>query len=163
MIDNWQGSLSATVPSVTVSDFSTGADGDSAWTSFTIESGHYIQDAGNLAFLRPDIFQETGLPVLTADERHFPVWLGSPRETVTDVIWELPEGWTAEVDVPAADEECEAAGISSRTAADGSSLRVTNVYRRNGYLIWPEDYESAKHFTRRLNQINGQVVMIQRP
>jgi len=163
MTEGWTGTLSETVPSVVISDFSTGAGGDSAWTSFTIESGHYVQDAGNLVFLRPDIFQEAGLPVLTAEERHFPVWLGSARETVTDVTWTLPSGWTAEVDAPEADEECEAASISSRTTANGSSLRVTNVYRRNGLLIWPEDYESAKTFTRRLNQINGQVVMIQRP
>lgn len=163
MVERWKGSLSETVPSVAISDFSTGAAGDSAWTSFKLESGHYIQDAGTLVFLRPDIFQETGLPVLTADERHFPVWLGSPRETVTDVTWTLPEGWSAEIEVPEAAHECEAASISSRTTADVSSLRVTNVYRRNGLLIWPEDYESARTFTRELNQINGQVVMIQRP
>jgi len=162
-INHWTNRLSETAPSVTVSGFSTGAAGDSAWASFTMESGRYVQEAGGLMFLRPDIFRSSEVPVLTAEERRFPVWFGPPQESTTDITWELPAGWTAEVETPEAERECEAASMTCRTGIEGGTLRTRMVYRRNGRLIWPEDYDSAKDFSRGLNQINGQVVMIRRP
>ncbi len=162
-IEEWTDAMSRTVSSVEISDYGSGEDGDSTWVSFTMKSGRYIQDAGGLVFIRPDFFQDSDPSVLTAKERRFPVWFGPPREVVTDVAWELPEGWRAEVETPEIQHECEAASITCETAADGGGLRTRTVYRQNGELIWPEDYESAKNFSKNWNQVRGQVAMIRRP
>jgi transglutaminase-like putative cysteine protease len=162
-IKTWKRTLSGTVPAVEVEGYSAGTADDSTWATFAIEAGHYTQDAGKMIFLRPNFFQESDKPLLTARERKFPVWFGPPREILVDVVWELPEGWVPEIETPEVHHECEAASIAYEASSEGASLRTRTLYRQNGRLIKPGDYESARSFTSSLNQVNGQVVMIQQP
>jgi hypothetical protein len=124
---------------------------------------HYVQDAGGLWIFRPDLFHATNPPALTAKERRFPVWFGTPQEIRTEVDWGLPEGWIAEVNEAELEYECEGASITSAMGLTESGFRSASTYRRTGHLVLPEDYESAREFSANMTKVRGQVVMVTRP
>lgn len=161
-IANWVSRLSKAVPYVEINDYQAGEDRDSVWVSFSIVGKHYVQETGGLSLLRPDLFHATSPPALTGQERSFPVWFGPPIEIVSKVRWELPQGWMADADTSAMRHECEPASIACDIAIDGNLLSIVTVYRRDGRVIWPDAYESARNFSRNLSQVRGQVAMIQK-
>jgi hypothetical protein len=162
-IADWAGRLSKAIPYVEINDYQTGEDRDSVWVSFSIVGKHYLQETGGLSLLRPDLFHAPSPPALTARERSFPVWFGPPIEIVSKVRWELPQGWMADADTSAIRHECKPASVSCDVTSGGNVLSITTVYRRDGRLVWPEAYESARSFSRNLSQVRGQVAMIQKP
>jgi hypothetical protein len=123
---------------------------------------HYIQETGGLSLLRPDLVHAPSPPSLTARERSFPVWFGPPTEIVSKVCWQLPQGWIADADTSTIRHECRPASVACDMAIDDNVLTITTVYRRDGRLIWPDAYETARSFSRNLSQVRGQVAMIQK-
>jgi transglutaminase-like putative cysteine protease len=158
--DGWVGAMSKTVPSVRIDAYETGQAGDSAWVSFAVKGDHYLQETGGLSLLRADVFHGSSPPRLTAHQRKFPVWFGSPREIVSDVDWIFPPGWVAEADTVQVEHECASASVSSRMTLKGNGIRTVTAYRQDGRLIPPEDYESARRFDHDLSQVRGRIVMV---
>jgi hypothetical protein len=124
---------------------------------------HYVQNAGGLWIFRPDLFNATNPPALTAKQRRFPVWFGPPQEVRTEVNWELPEGWIAELNEAELAYECEGASVKSAMALIERGFRSVSTYRQTGRLVLPEDYESARQFSANLTKVRGQVVMVTQP
>ncbi len=161
-IEKWRATMAKTVPDVELTDYQAGEAEDSVWVSFTIRGHRYVQETGDLSFLHPDLFHAGEPSQLTADEREFPVWFGPPKEIESAVSWYLPDSWIAEADTAAILSDCRAASIFSRLTQSDSTVHIVTRYMQNGELVWPEEYESARRFSRDLSSVRGQVVLIRK-
>ncbi|MFZ1947691.1 MAG: DUF3857 and transglutaminase domain-containing protein [bacterium] len=154
--------VTASAPATEITDFSMGDTADSAWAAFALSCPHYLQQTGGMMLLRPDVFTAPAPSLLTAKQRVFPIWFGSPLEVSSIVDWVLPVGWTCEADTTAAEYQCDGASISSKTRVAGNTLRVVATYRRTGFGVEPEAYDAARTFSRNRSRVSGQTVALRR-
>ncbi|RMG19508.1 MAG: hypothetical protein D6732_29740, partial [Methanobacteriota archaeon] len=158
----WRAMFSEIIPGVELQEYRLFETGDSVVVTFTLSAPNVVQKAGHLMFLRPDIFHPPAPPRLSAQERHHPVWFGEPREVISEVEWILPPDYTVEVDTPHFQSNCGAASISFTLSIRDTILHFQTIYRQNGALIWPEDYQSALRFTRDESYVRGQTILLKR-
>jgi hypothetical protein len=151
--DDWRIKISEIIPNITLSGYQAGVNGDSVWTSFTIQGERIIQKAG-------DIFNIAEPSPLTAKERQHPVWFGPPMEIITAITWHLPDNWTAEPDTSAFESQCAGASIYSKMTLANHTLQYKSIEQQNGKLVMPEDYQSAKKYAKDLSYVNGQTILI---
>jgi transglutaminase-like putative cysteine protease len=159
-IEAWRAALSSTVLSPMISNYQTGAQGDSAWVSFQLKGSRYILEAGPLKLLKADFFHPSAPLELTAEQRHHPIWHGPPMQVETEIVWHLPPGRSAEVDMPKLNSTCGAANLSSEIVLHDHTLRYNSIMQQTGQLLPPEQYEAAKKFSRDLSAVKGLMVVI---
>jgi hypothetical protein len=162
-IEEWRALLAKTVPArFILSGYKTGGDRDSAWVSFQLQGDRYGVHAGALNLLKPDFFRAEELPVLTADQRHHPVWYGPAMQVETDILWHLPKGWVAEADALPIKSACGEASLSCETILSDSTLRFKSIVRRTGRALSSEHYQAARQFSQDLSAIRGVTVVLRK-
>jgi len=159
-IEYWRTNMSQTIPGVELSNHQTKETSDSVWISFAIEGSSYIQKTGDFLLLRPDLFHAPEPPELTADERQHPIWLGHPEEIETNIIWQLPGQWIIEMDSTTVQYTCDSAEIHSTMSLSENMLNFKSVYRQNGKFMLPEQYESARKFSKSLSFVRKQTILM---
>jgi hypothetical protein len=159
-IEAWRAVFSPTASSPMISNYQTGAQGDSAWVSFQLKGSRYLVETGSLKLLKVDFFHPSAPPELTAEQRHHPIWHGPPMQVETEIVWHLPPGRSAEVDVPALNSTCGAANLSNEIAVQGNMLRFRTMMQQTGQLLPPEQYAAARQFSRDLSAVQGLTVVL---
>jgi hypothetical protein len=159
-IENWRGVFSSTVPAPVISNYQTGSRGDSAWITFQLKGSRYLVQAGALQLLKTDFFHASEPSPFTAERRQHPIWYGAPRQIETDIVWQLPRGKTAEIDVPLIRNACSAADLSCETTLVGNQLRFKATMQYFGKLLPPEQYETARQFSRNFSEVQGMTVVV---
>jgi hypothetical protein len=159
-IEAWRAAFSSTVSAPAISNYQAGTQGDSAWVSFQLRGSRYLVEAGPLKLLKVDFFNPSAPPELTAGQRHHPIWHGPPMQVEIEIVWHLPPGRSAEVDMPAFKSTCGAADLSSAVVLQGDKLRFTSRLQQTGKLLPPEQYETAKKFSRDLSAVKGLTVVL---
>jgi hypothetical protein len=127
--------FSPTVPAPVISNYQTGSQGDSAWVSFQLKGSRYIVQAGPLHLLKADFFHASEPPELTADQRHHPVWYGPPLQVETEIVWQLPNGRSVELDTPSLKSACDLAALSSEMTVAGNKLRFVSIQQHTGKIF----------------------------
>ncbi len=161
-IRHWQQMLTNIVPGVTIENYQVDDRRDTSAVSFDIRAKGYLQKAGNLYLLHADIFHLSEKPKLTARKRIQPVWFGGPLWEESEVIWHYPEGWIPETANKTIEYKCNAASISANINTVDNIIRYHTVQRQNGEIILPEDYSSAKKFSKTLSRARGEVIVFKK-
>jgi predicted transglutaminase-like cysteine proteinase len=158
-MEKWHDVMNETTPNVTLANYKIKDYGDSIYVSFTITGNRLIEKVGEFYLLRPDIFHSSEPPKLTAEARHHPIWFGEPMEIETRIEWHLPEGWRTESDTLIIENSCRVTSILCKMILDGNRFQYYSRQCQNGGLIWPEEYESTRKFSRDLSIIRGQTIV----
>ncbi len=159
-IEAWRAVFSPILSSPIISNYQTGAQGDSAWVSFQLKGSRYLIEAGPLKLLKVDFFHPGAPPELTAEPRHHPIWHGPPMQVATEIVWRLPNGLSPEIDTPSLASTCGAANLSSEIVLQGNTLRFISMMQQTGKLLPAEQYAEARQFSRALSAVKGLTVVI---
>jgi len=160
-MDSWRSILSANLPGLVLSDYRERVSLDSVSTSFSIETRPILQRSGKRYILLPDPFHsESRFPPLSAGERHNPIWFGPAMEITTDILWHLPKGWWVESIPASLKHQCGGASISWEGTAMGSNIHIVTCLEVVGKLMPPGEYEAACRFSRGLDVVRSQRILI---
>ena len=161
-IEAWQTRLSRTVTTATLTNFQSGAQGDSAWVSFNIKGNQYGRVMGALMILKADFFHVNAPPELTAERRQHPIWFGPAQQVETDIVWHLPAGLKLEEEILEVKDSCGAAQLSCTTLASGNVLRFSSVLEQSGYLLPASDYPAARKFSQNLSKAQSMAFVLKK-
>ncbi|MFQ5630149.1 MAG: DUF3857 domain-containing transglutaminase family protein [bacterium] len=154
-IEAWRNALSQTIPAVKITEFETGAAGDSAWQSFQVSGDGYLAQAGPLNLLKLDFFRQAETPALTAGQRQHPIWFGPPSLTETEIVWHLPAGWTAEAEILPVQSRCDAADLSYIAMLHDRAIHLKTTVRHFGWLMSVDNYQAARQFSQDMSALSG--------
>ncbi len=142
---------SSEFPEIKISEYATGAAGDSAWVSFHLAASKGVKRSGAEMFFKPNIFPNREIPALPKSTRHHPIWFGGPELVRTDVSVELPARWKFDNALPSSSDSClNVASLWYETLGTKNALRFTSLAQFNGEVISVADAERVRAFTRRM-------------
>ncbi|MCX6836014.1 MAG: DUF3857 and transglutaminase domain-containing protein [candidate division Zixibacteria bacterium] len=149
LVEAWQKRFAGVMQNPTLSDFTTGADGDSAWVSFDLSGERIASVAGQYHLLTTDFFHSDNADDLTAAERVHPISFGNPTETMTKIDWHLPPGWGTDGKPEVIQDSCVLARVDCRVTGD-TSLTLESRIVYYGGTVGPEQYDQAKRFNKNM-------------
>jgi hypothetical protein len=148
-IDKLTERFAASVQNVTLENYQTGGDTDSAWTSFILKGQPTITEAGELCLLKADFFHGDSPDDFSKKEREHPIWFGGPALVETHISWSLPDGMSFEPGSDVIADSCAGASLRCETTAEGGNLEFTTVTTYYGEQMPPENYDQARSFDRK--------------
>jgi hypothetical protein len=155
-IEKWRTFLSQTAPvALSLSNYATGENNDSAWVSFQLQGDRYSVQAGALYFLKADFFQ-------TDEQRHDPLWHGPSKRIETDIRWHLSKAWVAETEVAPIKSVCGEASLACEVIVSGETLHVKSVIQRAGKPFSPGPDKAAGDFQQDLRAISGLMIVLRK-
>jgi hypothetical protein len=152
ILDSLLEALASTAPGATIDGLSLHSDGDSACVEYAFRIAHYVQQSGNLFFLRPGLTPAPGLPALPEEQRKLPIWFGKPRHVEYNAAWSFDDRWTCDSMDHKIESDCGAASISGHILSDANALNLSWTFEFNGELLKPDDYSKVRSFR---NQAEG--------
>ena len=158
----WEALFSRTVPKHVLSDLRTGEGDDAVWVSFRLEANRYVRRAGAYLLLKPDIFRTTWLREFKNCDREHPIWFGFSRQVETDIIWNLPDQWTVEIERFPITGTCEGAKLVGNVTLDKSRLQFHSMVSQDGRLVPAERCEDARVYNRKLRSVAESSVLIRK-
>ncbi len=161
-IEDWRETILKIIPNSPLTNLQTVATGDSTWVAFEIQGKNYVQKMSDLYLFRLDLFNTSEAPLLTADKRQHPIWLGSPKQVEVMIKWKLPARWSVEMDSTVKRSNYEFGGLDSKIAITGNNLNFAMSQRQNGRLIWPADYFKVREYCKDLSSLKGRAVLLKR-
>ena len=138
--------LAESMSNVTLDNFSTGDDGDSVWTSFTLEGDYSVTETGNVCLLKADFFHPDPSDEFVEDERTFPVALGPTDREVTEIDWKIPGGWKLDENLERIDASIDGGHVNSSLTAQADVVKYRSAIEFRDVLIPPEEYASVRRF-----------------
>ena len=161
-IDNITSGFAKFLKEPTVSDYDFGYGGDTAWQSYTITAADYLSTTGELTFLKLNPIQEDRKNLLKKKAmRHYPVYFGKPRRTITRVTWTLPEGLRMKADGDSTTLEDNLGSIATELSSESNVITFTSDITYSGKQTSPEEYQSARKFERSRNKAWGAVAFVE--
>ena len=154
----WQKQLARVVSAPTISEFRSGADGDSAWVTFRVR-GECAGRSGDLRLLRPDCTHRSEWPDLSAPARVHPIALGSAARTITSISWQLPATWTVEPVAPI-HHACPAGRVDCEVSTSGSNLHYASLIERTGVVLEADRYGEAQRFVKAVRSVQGLTLVL---
>jgi transglutaminase-like putative cysteine protease len=149
LVQGWQEHFASVMQNPTLSEFTTGSDGDSAWVCFSLAGERVASEAGPYYLLSTDFFHGDQADDLTAAERVHPVSFGSPGQVLTLVNWRLPSGWTTDGKPTEIRDSCALARVDCRVNGDSLLTLESNIVYYGG-TVGPDAYDQAKRFNKSL-------------
>jgi transglutaminase-like putative cysteine protease len=149
LVEAWQERFADVLQNPILSDFMTGADGDSVWVSFTLNGDRVASEAGPYHLLNTDFLHGDRADDLTAAERVHPITFGSPAEISTTITWRLPAGWETDGKPQEIRDSCALAKVDCRVRSD-SLLTFESTILYYGGTVGPEGYDQAKRFNKNM-------------
>ena len=147
LVEAWQERFAGVMQSPILSDFTTGADGDSAWVSFALVGERVASEAGPYHLLNTDFLHGDQLDNLTAAERVHPISFGNPTEITTTINWQLPPDWGTEGKSELIRDSCALATVDCLVAGD-SVLTLESRIVFYGGTVGPEQYDQVKRYNK---------------
>jgi len=149
VIEGWQKRFADVVQAPTLTDFASGADGDSAWVSFVLTASRAATLSGTYCLLTTDFFHDDRADDLTAPERVHPITFGTPADITTDVEWRLPQSWTPGGEPVHMSDSCQLASLSCEVTNEGGLHLISRAIYFGGDIP-PDKYEEARRFNKSL-------------
>lgn len=149
----WETYFAEVLRETRVYDFRSESFKESMLISFKLEGSDYVQNIGDMRLLRANLFEHGDYPVLTAKERTHPIWFGPPSTIETNIALKLPQDYEVDIDNLPGNGSCETASIEYELRVQDEILRYHSTFAQQGKLHDAEDYESAKAFSRTLQDI----------
>ncbi len=160
----WQRILSNSIQNLEISNFTTGAETDSAWFEFDVTGQKYLEVSGNLNILKADfIHADSKSELKKKAKRHYPISFGHAEIITTEIIWTLPEGWTVSDGLDSVSAECAIASVvSENKEVEGKYRFYTKRYYKGGQME-PSEYKAARSFDRKRSRVSSTKYFIVKP
>jgi len=159
----WERLFSRTVPKHRLSQYRTGEEDNATWVSFQLETKGYVRRAGEYLLLKPDIFRTSWRQGFKNCNRKHPIWLGPSGQVETEVVWNLPDHWIAEVEGFPITGTYDGARLTSDVTLHDDRLQFHMMVSQDGRLSPAERCDDARAYNRRLRSAAESAVLIRKP